>query len=395
MNIDANATTVLIRDTILNAIRGIDPNNLDIDPDPYNLASVRDATDLRNRLHNAFRDNLISFGLQSGGIVADAISHAASAGLRDLLRPSISSHIMRNAEVRGSARSLDAVRSDAIEGYRLSFIVLAVGEGSPNADYLIAGRDFFADVLQELVNDKRVHIKRIDGVEYIEIGPEPRKWWEKILDWLAGHRVVAVLTVLGVVIAIIALAYAVIQSQTEPSVPVSTPVPPQPAAPMPSAPIVVAPTPTNTPTATPTRTPRPTPTATPTATPTRTPRPTATPPIPDDHGNTASSATQMTVWLEKIGNIERPGDVDYFSFTGETGLKYKIETTLDTITDTVIVLYGRDRRTIIDDNYNISDSNYASRIEWTASADGDYYVAVKGHDGATGRYKLNITFRYR
>ena len=382
----------MIRDRIRRVLHSDNPD-----------AFATDATTLRSRLSMEFGDALNDAEIQTPGVRREAIITRAirdvveTEDLNSTTERRMSDQIVSIASTFSGERTLDSVRAETIEENRLRLILLVESGSSQASQYRTLGRDIFDKAYQQLEKDREVHTRTGQDVqEYLYIGPPPPPPQpgviKRIIRYISDHRRAGIIIgVAGLAATLILGVWALNPSSPPPSDPTFAP------------PIVVAPTPTNTPTATPTRTPRPTPTATPiatptprpTSTPTRTPRPTATPPIPDDHGNTASSATQMTVWLEIIGNIERPGDVDYFSFKGETGLKYKIETTLDTITDTVIVLYGRDRRTFIDDNDDISDSNYASRIEWTASADGDYYVAVKGHDGATGRYKLNITFRYR
>ena len=112
-------------------------------------------------------------------------------------------------------------------------------------------------------------------------------------------------------------------------------------------------------------------------------------PARDDHGDSISSATVMRVGDTIDGDIETSGDVDYFSFQGEANWWYAIETSLGTNGDTVLTLYGPDGSFIAEDDDG-GREEYASRIEWTDPASGDYYVAVRGYD-STGTYWLTIT----
>ena len=71
------------------------------------------------------------------------------------------------------------------------------------------------------------------------------------------------------------------------------------------------------------------------------------------------------------------GDQDWFSFNGENGKTYTIETlNLVNSSDTVLQLYGTDGATLLATSDNISAANLASQIIYAAPADGKYYVRV-------------------
>ena len=71
----------------------------------------------------------------------------------------------------------------------------------------------------------------------------------------------------------------------------------------------------------------------------------------------------------ELSHIGPPADVDYFSFDAARGIPYIIETTLGTLTDTVIELYrpGGVIRVAIDNN---NGQGLASRLVWSPSVNG-------------------------
>ena len=115
----------------------------------------------------------------------------------------------------------------------------------------------------------------------------------------------------------------------------------------------------------------------------------APPPPRDDHGNRRSDATAINTETSVGGNIEISGDVDFFSFTADPGVTYTIETTLSSIDDTVLWLYGSSGSSI--EENDDWDSGYASRIQWIPQSSGTYYAAVGGYDDSTGTYGLSVS----
>ena len=112
-------------------------------------------------------------------------------------------------------------------------------------------------------------------------------------------------------------------------------------------------------------------------------------PVRDDHGDGISSATRMGVGDTVNGDIETSDDVDYFSFRAEADWRYTIQTALRTNDDTEIALYAQNGSRLAENDDD--DTSYASRIDWTAPLSGTYYVAVFGHGGDTGTYRLRTT----
>ncbi|HLQ43648.1 MAG TPA: pre-peptidase C-terminal domain-containing protein [Planctomycetaceae bacterium] len=110
----------------------------------------------------------------------------------------------------------------------------------------------------------------------------------------------------------------------------------------------------------------------------------------DDHGNTPSTATPVSVPSTTGGNLEVAGDNDFFRFTAVSGVTYTLSTTLGTLTDTTLTLYGTDGTTLLAFNDD-SGGTLASRIEWVAPANGNYYFDVRGFlDNSAGTYTVAV-----
>lgn len=110
----------------------------------------------------------------------------------------------------------------------------------------------------------------------------------------------------------------------------------------------------------------------------------------DDFGNTAATASAVAVSSSVSGKLEKTGDTDWFAFQATAGKKYILSTTLSTLKDSVLYLYGSNGKTKLayNDDYGTST---ASRISWTATSSGTYYVVVGGYGGKlTGTYVLTV-----
>ena len=106
----------------------------------------------------------------------------------------------------------------------------------------------------------------------------------------------------------------------------------------------------------------------------------------DDHGNDSATATAIGPGVF-TGSLEIPADTDWFSFTGFQGAEYVLETTLDSLQDSVLRIYDTDGTTVLVENDDFN--GLASRIEWTAPRFGTYYASVLSYDGnSNGTYRL-------
>ena len=91
--------------------------------------------------------------------------------------------------------------------------------------------------------------------------------------------------------------------------------------------------------------------------------------------------------------ITTAGEHQWFSFHGQAGFSYEIETVLGSAADTIVDLVDTDRSSVLVENDDDArDTNsYASYIEWTCPADGTYYVYVKGYGRDTGTFQFSVT----
>ncbi len=109
----------------------------------------------------------------------------------------------------------------------------------------------------------------------------------------------------------------------------------------------------------------------------------------DDFGNDASTAEQAFLDTTVFGQIDFAGDQDWFAFQGEAGVTYTFTSVLFSLPDSQLVLYDTDGVTVLafDDD---GGGGLAATLNWTASVDGTYFLAVRGFDVLTGSY--SITF---
>jgi len=96
-----------------------------------------------------------------------------------------------------------------------------------------------------------------------------------------------------------------------------------------------------------------------------------------EEDDTAATARALVLDEPQVHNFDGPGDGDWLRFTAQAGKAYVIETSnLGPATDTYLYLYGADGTTLLASNDD-DGSTLASRIEWTAPADGTFYVLIK------------------
>ena len=111
---------------------------------------------------------------------------------------------------------------------------------------------------------------------------------------------------------------------------------------------------------------------------------------PDDHGNDATTATPVGAGTTTAGTIEAGGDRDWFALSAVAGRSYLLRTTLDTLPDSVLSLYGRDGTTLLDWNDD-GGGGYASLVTWTAPASGTYFLEVRAYAPTqAGSYALTV-----
>ncbi len=109
----------------------------------------------------------------------------------------------------------------------------------------------------------------------------------------------------------------------------------------------------------------------------------------DDHADQWFLASPLAVNIDQAGAIEVNADHDYFQFDAVGGTSYRIETQLLSLGDSVLWLYDTDGTTPLVYNDD-GGPGLASRIDWTAPADGTYFVEVAGYSVSTGTYTLDV-----
>ena len=109
---------------------------------------------------------------------------------------------------------------------------------------------------------------------------------------------------------------------------------------------------------------------------------------PDDHGNTAATATPVAVPSTTNGETEFVGDLDFFMVSLIAGVTYDFEIIWGTHTDTTLELLDTDGTTQIQFEDEISTPE---TITFTPTVSGDYFLNVGGWDTTTGTYMLDVS----
>ncbi len=113
-----------------------------------------------------------------------------------------------------------------------------------------------------------------------------------------------------------------------------------------------------------------------------------------DNTPAAASLSQPT-GAEQVHDFCPSGDLDWTRFQATAGQLYVMETfELADDADTKLCLYGQDATTLIACNDD-GGGGLASRLRWTASASGEYYLRVENRNGdssgPTTAYNLAVT----
>lgn len=108
----------------------------------------------------------------------------------------------------------------------------------------------------------------------------------------------------------------------------------------------------------------------------------------DEHGDDASSATNVPESGIIEGSIDAPDDIDYVAVDLIAGAEYEINVNLLSLSDSYLTVWDTDGVTLLAENDDISGS-LASRLIWVAPSSGTYYIAVEGVE-AEGSYQLTI-----
>jgi hypothetical protein len=109
----------------------------------------------------------------------------------------------------------------------------------------------------------------------------------------------------------------------------------------------------------------------------------------DQQGNSAADAERVSALQSIQGVIEVPQDEDWYRVPLVAGRQYRFETILNGLGDSQLELFDRNGTTLLlsDDN---SGSGNASRINFTPTQSGEYFLAIKGTGANAGGYGLEI-----
>ncbi|MCY4527414.1 MAG: hypothetical protein OXD46_00055 [Chloroflexi bacterium] len=110
----------------------------------------------------------------------------------------------------------------------------------------------------------------------------------------------------------------------------------------------------------------------------------------DDHGDEASTASDIQVRDVVEGALDYMWDFDYFRFQAEEGPAYWINVTHDTLRSSSISVYGRDGQT--EQRWMLRErGSNGPRMLWETQNSGEHYFAVQNFGGKTGQYTFTIT----
>ncbi|PKB82224.1 MAG: hypothetical protein BZY88_05020 [SAR202 cluster bacterium Io17-Chloro-G9] len=108
--------------------------------------------------------------------------------------------------------------------------------------------------------------------------------------------------------------------------------------------------------------------------------------LEDQRGEGLGDATSVNFGTVYLGAISPADDLDYFSFQTRRGVKYHVDAGPDSVVAISILGPGG--------SIEASNESLGSTLDWTASVDGAYIVALSGSnrvDDGVGTYALEIT----
>ncbi len=109
----------------------------------------------------------------------------------------------------------------------------------------------------------------------------------------------------------------------------------------------------------------------------------------DDYGDDAATAAPTSDPSTNPGLVESVMDRDWFSFDAFAGVAYRMEARLGELSGASVRIFGVDG---ISELASSGEAGAAPIVNWTAPADGKYYIEVSPAAGAQpGDYKLIVT----
>lgn len=107
---------------------------------------------------------------------------------------------------------------------------------------------------------------------------------------------------------------------------------------------------------------------------------------------TAAQATSLSLGQELLAELDGPRDLDWYRVSLEAGVPVHIKTDAfcEGATDTELRLFAADGVTELAYNDDGPSGVTAELLELTPEASGDYLVQVRGHQLATGSYRVRV-----
>ena len=118
--------------------------------------------------------------------------------------------------------------------------------------------------------------------------------------------------------------------------------------------------------------------------------------MPDDFTSNTSTNGTVAVGGSVTGEIEKSFDLDWFAVTLKAGKTYRIDleptpTGSSALSDPYLRgVYDADGNLISGTTNDDFGMGYNSRVDFTPTADGTYYVVAGAHGNREGAYTLSV-----
>ena len=112
--------------------------------------------------------------------------------------------------------------------------------------------------------------------------------------------------------------------------------------------------------------------------------------VPDDHGNDAETATDISIGETVQGFMDYEFDLDYFRFMANEGQEYLIHVDHQTLENlSWVKIYASDGMTE-SPYYSSHSGSYGTILRWVADTSSEYFVEVESGSGSLGAYTIVI-----
>ena len=112
--------------------------------------------------------------------------------------------------------------------------------------------------------------------------------------------------------------------------------------------------------------------------------------VPDDHGDDAETATDISIGETVEGFMDYEFDLDYFRFMANEGQEYLLQIDHQTLGHSRVKIYSADGTTESSPYSSRSGLNEGSTHRWRADTSSEYFVEVESSNGNLGAYTIVI-----